>query len=73
MLNKLRKLRFQRSIPQILLSQKTGISQSTLSKIEHNWIKGTPEQRRRIVAFFKARESAVFPPGAKSKNSNEKP
>ena len=60
MLNKLRKLRFQRSIPQILLSQKTGISQSTLSKIEHGWIPANAKQRKVLARVLKVCESWLF-------------
>ena len=75
-MNNLRELRFKRNVSQILLSQKTEISQSTLSKIERNWIQGTIEQRKKIAEFFKVRKSWLFPLAPKrrkGKNSNEKP
>ena len=67
-MNRLRKIRFGKNISQISLSQKTGISQSTLSKIEHNWTPGTPEQRRKIAEVLAVSEKRLFPSSAKGKH-----
>jgi len=73
MISRLREIRFRRNVSQLLLSQRTGICQSTLSKIEHGWSRGTSEQRKRIARFFKVDKNWIFPEEKQiHKKSNER-
>ena len=62
MKTRLRVLRFKKDIPQIQLSIKTGIHFSTLSRIEHGYIKPTPEQKKKLAKALNVDEDWLFPP-----------
>jgi transcriptional regulator with XRE-family HTH domain len=65
MANNLREVRIRRNVSQLLLSQRTGICQSTLSKIEHGWIPANAKQRKALARVLKVRESRLFPESEK--------
>jgi transcriptional regulator with XRE-family HTH domain len=62
MSNRLREIRFQRNLPQIQLALKTKIHFSTLSRIEHGYIKPTPEQKKKLAKALNVDEDWLFPP-----------
>jgi transcriptional regulator with XRE-family HTH domain len=70
---RLQQIRFWRGISQIRLALKTRIHFSTLSRIEHGYLKPTPEQRKRISKALNIDPDWLFPssPKSKQKDSNQ--
>lgn len=66
MANNLREIRIRSNVCQLLLSQRTGICQSTLSKIEHGWIPANAKQRKVLARVLKVRECWLFPGSSKA-------
>jgi transcriptional regulator with XRE-family HTH domain len=70
--NFLREARQARGISQIELAATLQIHASTLSRIERGWIKPTPEQAKRLAAFFGVSPLFLFPePSAEAGCSTE--
>jgi transcriptional regulator with XRE-family HTH domain len=61
--NKLREVRFWKSVRQIDLSIKTGIHFSTLSRIEHGYFDPSPGHKKRIAKALGCYVEEIFPPG----------
>lgn len=59
--NRLRVLRAERRVTQLITAQRARIQPSRLSLIENGHIDGTPEERRRLARFFKLPIGEVFP------------
>jgi len=67
MATRLQRARFQKAISQIRLALKTKIHSSALSRIEHGYIKPTPEQRKKIAKALDVDPGWLFPSSPKRK------
>lgn len=61
MKNKIREARFKQRMPQILLQLRSGVHQSTISRIECGYIQPSEEQRKKLAKALKTPEKEVFP------------
>lgn len=57
----LKTLRILQGLSQDALAALTGIDRSTISRIEHGWIRPSPQARKNLAAALKVSESAIFP------------
>jgi transcriptional regulator with XRE-family HTH domain len=73
--NHIKKVRLSNQISQIRLAAETGVYFSTLSRLEHGWLKPTDTQKKKLARALKVSIEELFPIVPKSQeaqNSNEK-
>lgn len=70
--NNLREIRFRKNVRQIDLAIKTRIYFSTLSRIEHGYLKPSPDQKKRLAKVLGCSVQEIFPK-SQNEDANEKP
>lgn len=71
MKNRIREARFRANMPQAKLGYETGISYSTVNRIEKGYLDPTDEQMRRIANALGVKTSWLFP--GRKDTPNESP